>query len=123
LHTPAGTPGRLLRLAASGSFRAVICSDVLGEVVRNLDRKVGSHEGLDQIVAAGLFEVMPNPTPLDVEPWAARGFGTDSTVIAASLASEVDALCTGDRYLIRELPAYSLPFDVLNPRGLLDLLT
>jgi len=95
----------------------------LREVVRNLDRKVGpSLRGLEDLIRAGTFEVMPDPPPPEVEVWAARGFGTDSIIVAAAFAADVDYLCTGDRGLQRGLPAYDSPFEIVSPSVLLSLL-
>lgn len=121
VHSPLGTPGQVLRLAVESRYEAVVCAEVLREVIRNLNGKLRYEPpGLRALLEAGCLEIRPNPPASLVEPWLERGFRGNSVIIAAASEAEVDCLCTGDRRLLFELPEYGPRFQILSPRQLLS---
>jgi hypothetical protein len=123
LYSPAGAPGALLELAATGRFLLCISPDVLTELVRNLRAKAPH---LLPLLATFLESVRPlyvEPSGEAVRDRHRAGCGTDAAIIAAALAAEADYFCTGDRRLLRRARRGRLgSLRVASPVELRDLL-
>jgi predicted nucleic acid-binding protein len=123
LRTPSGNPGRLLTLAVLGRFQAVISSQIIDEIVRNVRNKAPQlQRSLRLLFDAVEFEVLPSPTEATVQEWIDAGYGSDAPIVAATFSSEIDLFCTGDVRFRRRLVGREVPFRVITPAELVALL-
>jgi predicted nucleic acid-binding protein len=90
--------------------------------MRNLEGKSRAGGRLALLLRMIVLEVVPEAGSPDVAFWRDMGFDTDSPVVAAAIAAEVEYLCSGDSRLLRELPTYKLALEIVSPRRLLTLL-
>ncbi len=99
VYSGAGNPRRLLDMAASGRFAAVLSRTVIDEVVRNLRNKAPrALPRLDQVFSEVPFQVaLELPPEETIRGWGE--FGSDAPIVAAAMNAQVEYLCTGDRRL------------------------
>ena len=118
--SPNGVPAQLIDAARAGTVGLIVCPELIRELssvlARPKFRRWLSDEQAERYVAdiAALAEPQPDPPP--PYPIATRD-PNDDYLVALALASNADALVSGDQDLT------SLPYPtVLTPRVLLDQL-
>lgn len=98
LHSPSGTPSKLLQAAAAAGFQPILSDRVLDELVRNLVRKLPHLlPSLAGLLVNVPFEIVPQPLASAVEIWLKAGLKEDTIIVAAAISARSDYLCTGDR--------------------------
>ncbi|HEX5368214.1 MAG TPA: PIN domain-containing protein [Dehalococcoidia bacterium] len=118
---PSGTPARLV---SSRSIDPVVSGLVLNEFARTVARKAPQLGPAARAYLELLSpEVVSEASDEAISFWRDLEFGTDAPVIAAAVAAEVDALCTGDRRLLRRLPEVKPSLEVISPSDLLARLS
>jgi len=123
IYQEAGASGKLLDLAAFGSFTPVVSVAVIVELVRNVQRKAPHlMSRVERFFEESHFEVVANPTRIQVQAWIDRGAAEDSRIVAAALVPEVDYLCTGDQRFRERISGIDLAPKMVSPRQLLELI-
>lgn len=98
---PQGPPGRILELYAAGEIQIVISRQVLEEVARAIQEKAPQAlDPLQRLIAAMPPEVVPDPPPDEVDPWAQVINPADAPILAAAVRAQPDCLVTGDRHFL-----------------------
>ena len=107
LYSPSGPCAEILRAHISGDLQAVVCLQVLEEVIRTLQRKQNRLLGLFYVMLEqNPFEIQPDPAPTAVERFAAFISPADAPILAAAVAAGVDVLITGNtRHFTAEVAA------------------
>jgi predicted nucleic acid-binding protein len=119
-----GIPASILGRAMRYDFQAVLSQGVLDELLRNLTNKAPQSLGrLTEMTATGRFEIVTIVSEADTATWIDAGLREDAHVTAAAVTANCAVLCTGDRRLRERLIDVPLPFRVVTPRQLIELLS
>jgi predicted nucleic acid-binding protein len=119
VYSPHGVPSRVLRASKSGIYTPVVSQEVVGELVRNIRRRVPDLLQRMAVVLAELpLEVIANPPDAQLEPWLSGGAVEDAHVMAAATLSGAPYLCTGDRRFIRRLAGQDIGIQIISPARL-----
>jgi predicted nucleic acid-binding protein len=104
-----GASYAILRLAEVGLFQPVVSRQVLDEAERNLRKKLP--RALPNFVAqmARLrLEIVPDPTPDEVIPWAAIIHASDAPILCVAVKASVNRFLTlNTRHFTPEVAAQS----------------
>src|SRR6186713_1056961 len=88
VYSSQGLPSRVLLASQSGIYSPVVSREVIGELVRNVRRKVPELlPRMAEVLAELRLEVIDTPSFPQLEPWMRRGAVEDAHVIAAAILS------------------------------------
>src|SRR4051812_47144561 len=88
IYQDAGASGRLLDLASTGVFTPIISVSVIVELVRNIQRKTPQlMPKVERFFEESQFEVVANPTRIQIEAWLDHGAAEDARIVAAALVA------------------------------------
>lgn len=117
--SPRGGSALILETSRQGLTRAVSSRLVLLEAERNIAKKLGDRPLLGFYETLGLLEleIVPDPTPEEIEVLAGIIDAKDTHVLAAALKGEVEFLLTLDRrhFMTRKVLETGLSFEILTP--------
>lgn len=123
VYSPRGLPSRVLRASQSGIYSPLVSREVVGELVRNVRRKVPELlQRMAEVLAELPLEVIDNPPFTQLEPWLQRGAMEDAHVIAAAILSGAPYLCTGDRRFIRRIADHDVSIEIISPARLAEMI-
>ncbi|MBI2303703.1 MAG: putative toxin-antitoxin system toxin component, PIN family [Chloroflexi bacterium] len=99
LHSSAGAPGIILERFIEGELMVVISQQVLEEVVRTINEKLpGALPTLKRLLVSIIPEIVKDPSPQEVTPWAEIIHPDDAGILTAAVAAQPDYLITGDKH-------------------------
>lgn len=103
LYSAAGPPGQILKLHAADRITIVVSQLVLDELLSSIRRKFRQVlPDLRSFLLSAPPEIVPDPSPAEVDRLSATVNFDDAPILAAALAAEVDAFVTGDAALLRQ---------------------
>jgi putative PIN family toxin of toxin-antitoxin system len=101
MHTPDGPAGSILEHLVLGRISAVICQQVLDELVRVFNRKLpGMLFALREFLINARIEIDRDSDPEDAAQWSGLVPEEDCIILAAAVAAEPDYFVTGDRHFL-----------------------
>ncbi|MFQ5880444.1 MAG: putative toxin-antitoxin system toxin component, PIN family [Dehalococcoidia bacterium] len=118
---PKGPPGCILELYAAGEIEVVISRQVLEEVARAIREKAPQAlDPLQRLVAAMPPEVVPDPAPAEVAPWAQVTNPADAPILAAAVKAQPNFLVTGDGQFLAPRVAQAAGLRIVPPQQFID---
>lgn len=90
-----GASNAVLKMAEIGLFQLVVSTQVLDEAERNLRKKLPrALPNFAAQLARLRLEILPDPTPEQVEPWKEVIETKDAPILSVAVASSVDRFIT-----------------------------
>lgn len=90
-----GASNAVLKMAEIGLFQLVVSTQVLDEAERNLRKKLPrALPNFAAQLARLRLEILPDPTPEQVEPWKEVIETKDAPILSVAVASGVDRFIT-----------------------------
>jgi predicted nucleic acid-binding protein len=108
-----GASRAVLVMAEIGSYRLVVCRQVLDETERNLRKKLpAALPVFAELMMAINLEIVPDPSPEEVVRWQAVVEPKDAPILAAAVAA------SPDRFLTLDVKDFIEPTHVAEKSGL-----
>src|SRR5437867_9340876 len=121
LHSPTGTPARLIDLSVDGRFQIIVSQRILTELIRTTEAKLPLElANLSNMLMGAALRVVSNPPRDAVDALLNKVNPQDAPILAAALAAQADYLVTGDRIFLREARKAQIAIAVLSPREFLN---
>lgn len=116
-----GASNAILRLAEVGLLQLVVSRQVLDEAERNLRQKLPrALPNFTAQMARLSLEILPDPTPDEVQPWTAVIHPSDAPILCAAVKAGVDRFLTlNTRHFTSAVAAYS-GLRIQTPAQLMD---
>lgn len=94
-NSQSGASNAVLQIAEVGLFQLVVCTQVLDEAERNLRKKLPrALPNFAAQMARLRLEILPDPSPEQVERWEGIIEAADAPILCVAVASGVDRFIT-----------------------------
>ena len=123
LYSAGGPPAAILRLHVEDQITIVVSQLVVEELVRAIHRKLpDALPLLRELLLNTPPEVVPDPTPEEIQTFAHGVNRSDAPLLAAAVIAGADYLVSGDVAFLREARRLEVAVTLVTPRELLGRL-
>src|SRR3972149_3772796 len=120
LYSVTAPPGAILRLHADERITIVVSQLVVDELIRAINRKLpDALPLLRELLLNTPPEVVPDPTPEEIQTFARGVNRSDAPLLAAAVIAGVDYLVRGDAAILRQARRLETGVPLATPRELL----